>query len=201
MAFTKITDEQRLGKGNVGQPDTPLLTTTEMQEQMDSLPNLAIDGFNRLIDELSSTSAAQNIGMVTPPNVTAAPNVGAIINAMAVILTACNINKHIHANKILLDALTEEDVDNLHQFAETFSDIANVQHYLENDDTAIPTSAAVAYFVEHFNYKTAIRDAVYPVGAVYTTTGIDPDTLFGTSGKWSLLETDSNGVKFYRRNS
>ena len=48
MSFTKITSDDTAGKGNVGQPDTPDLTTTEMQEQMDSLPNLIIEKFNEL---------------------------------------------------------------------------------------------------------------------------------------------------------
>ena len=51
MAFQKITELERAGKGNVGQPDTPNKGVTEMQEQMDSLANLAIDKFNELVDK------------------------------------------------------------------------------------------------------------------------------------------------------
>ena len=70
MAFKKITDEDRAGKGNVGQPDTPGLTTAEMQEVMDSLPNLAIDKFNELVDALNEATAAVNMGATVPEGIT-----------------------------------------------------------------------------------------------------------------------------------
>jgi len=201
MAFTKITDEEREGKGNVGQPDTPLLTTTEMQEQMDSLPNLAINGLNRLVDELSDSAAAQQIGMVVPPNVVAASNVYAVINALAILVTNCNVAKHSHANKTVLDSITSENLADITQFLEAFNGISEVEGFLTNNSNAVPTSAAVEYFVEHFDYKTIFRDALYPVGSVYVTTGISPDTWFGTTGKWTLITTDANGISYYRRNS
>lgn len=53
MQFDKISDVDRSGKGNVGQPDTPNLNTLQMQTLMDSLPNLAIDKFNDFIDALN----------------------------------------------------------------------------------------------------------------------------------------------------
>ena len=201
MAFTKITDEDRQGKGNVGQPDTPLLTTTEMQEQMDSLPNLAIDGLNRLVDELTDSAAAQQIGMVVPPNVTASPNIYSVINALAILVTACNFAKHTHTNKTVLDTITTDQMEGIATFLQIFGGVDEVQSFLESDPSAIPTSEAVAYYVAHFNYKTIIRDALYPIGAVYQTTTIKPDTVFGTTGCWTLLGTDANGVKSYKRTS
>ena len=38
MAFRKITEGDMLGKGNVGRPDTPGVSTAEMQRIMDELP-------------------------------------------------------------------------------------------------------------------------------------------------------------------
>ena len=58
MEFNKITEADRQGKGNVGQPDTPALSTAAMQQLMDSLPNLAIDKFNEFIDAINT--AMQN---------------------------------------------------------------------------------------------------------------------------------------------
>lgn len=201
MAFTKITDEDKVGKGNTGLPDTPLLTTTEMQEQMDSLPNLAIDGVNRLIDELENVYGAQSIGMTVPPAVTAQPNVYSIINALALLVTSTLNAKHYHANKTVLDNITTQFLTDANSIVSMLSNIDEIQGYLVSDSTAIPTSAAVANFVENYNYKNIIKNAIYPLGSVYTTTTISPDQIFGTISDWTLIKTDSDGVKYYKRTS
>ena len=199
MAFTKITDEERQGKGNVGQPDTPMLTTTQMQEQMDSLANLAIDGFNRHIDEITAEDGAQNVGMISPMGVTAQNNVYSIINAMALLVKNVNEVKHSHLNKTLLDSLDAETLDTINALATVFGNINEIQDVLEYSQTAIPTSGAVSNFVAGYNYKSIIRDAIYPIGAIYATTTMSPDVLFGTIDNWTLLETTESGVKIYRR--
>ncbi len=67
MNFTKITASDLNGKGVVGLPDTPGLTTTEMQEKFDELAlDVIVPKFNDLSDELSAkvinadVSGAQN---------------------------------------------------------------------------------------------------------------------------------------------
>lgn len=55
MNFNKITDADRAGKGNVGKPDTPNLSTNDMQVLLDELANLSIDKFNEFIDALNAT--------------------------------------------------------------------------------------------------------------------------------------------------
>lgn len=62
MAFEKITEEDRADKGVTGLATTPNLTPTKLQERFDSLANLAIEKFNKLIDSLGKSSAAGNIG-------------------------------------------------------------------------------------------------------------------------------------------
>lgn len=53
MAFRKITEGDMLGKGNVGRPDTPGVSTAEMQRIMDELPREVIAPiFNENIEEL-----------------------------------------------------------------------------------------------------------------------------------------------------
>jgi hypothetical protein len=53
MNFTKITEEDLLNKGVFGLPDTPGLTTQQMQEKFDELSkDVIIPKFNSLIDEL-----------------------------------------------------------------------------------------------------------------------------------------------------
>lgn len=52
--YNGITDEELVGKGNVGRPDTPNVTTTQMQVIMDELANIAIAHINSLVAELNA---------------------------------------------------------------------------------------------------------------------------------------------------
>lgn len=198
MAFNKITNEDRQGLGNVGQPDTPLLTTTEMQEQMDSLPNLAIDKFNDFIDAISAPTAASNIGCTVPSGFVANNNLFAILDAIALMTRQCNDQKHSHSNKTLLDTLSADTFTEINDLIALFGSITAVENTVSDSPAKLPTSLAVKTYVDTADIKTKIRDSVYPVGAVYVTTLQDPDTLFGTSGKWQLLKTE-DGIKFYKR--
>ena len=63
MPFTKITETDLQNKGVIGLPDTPGLSTTEMQEKFDEIAlDVLYPKHNGLIDELSATSAAANVG-------------------------------------------------------------------------------------------------------------------------------------------
>jgi hypothetical protein len=197
MAFKKITDEDRAGKGNVGQPDTPGLTTAEMQEVMDSLPNLAIDKFNELIDALNETTAAVNMGATVPDGITAQPNVQSILNAMVLNLALNTQSRHTHANKSALDSLTQEGIDDYNRLSILFTAIQSLENAITDNDNALPTSGAVVDFVDAYDMKAKVLAAAYPVGTVYCTKGTSPTTLFG--GTWNLLDTDAQGVKRYER--
>lgn len=199
MAFTKITAEDRAGKGNVGQPDTPMLSTTEMQEQMDSLPNLAIDAFNTHIDEISEETGANNIGCAVPSGITAQNNLGSVLTAIAAEAQQSVALRHTHTNKATLDAITASLLENISALLLLMVNVDTIDVILSDSATAIPTSQAVKNFVEGYNYKSIIKNALYPIGSVYQTTLVSPDTIFGTTGDWQLLETDANGVKTYRR--
>ena len=199
MAFTKITTEDRQGKGNVGQPDTPLLTTTEMQEQMDSLPNLAIDKFNDLIDEISAVTACNNIGCTPPNGVSAQNTLSSVLAAIATEAQQSMALRHTHANKATLDAITATLLENISALLLLFVNIDTIDMIVSDSATAIPTSQAVQTYIANYNYKNIIKNAIYPIGSVYQTTLVSPDTIFGTEGAWQLIETDANGVKTYRR--
>ena len=198
MAFGPITDADREGKGNVGQPDTPALTTTEMQEQMDSLPNLVIDKFNELIEALEDTTAAISIGAEVPEGFTAQPNVQSILSAMVTSINLCTQAKHTHSNKAELDQISEETLTATSRLVTLFTQIFSIDLILSNSTSAIPNSNAVKYYVDNLNIKSKVLDVAYPIGAVYSTTSTDPATLFG--GTWTLIDT-TDGVKRYQRNS
>lgn len=200
MAFSRITDEDRQGKGNVGQPDTPLLTATEMQEQMDSLANLMIDRFNSFLNELEDKSAALSIGCEPPTGVTSTSNtLYAVMSAVARLATSAGTLAHTHANKAALDSLTTNLISDILSLVTIFSGISSVANTVTSDATAVPTSQAIVNYVSTMNIKPSILTAIYPIGAVYQTTSIDPDTLFGTTGHWTLIAHNTQGVKTYKR--
>ena len=63
MAFSKITDADTTGKGNLGRPDTPGVTAEEMQRILDELPReVIIPKFNALVGALEDTAAAASLG-------------------------------------------------------------------------------------------------------------------------------------------
>ena len=67
----KITSADRTGKGVTGLPDTPGLSTGDMQARFDSLGNLAIDKFNAVVDTVSDTVTNDDLKI---------PNNKAIVN-------------------------------------------------------------------------------------------------------------------------
>lgn len=63
MAFTKITGEDLQNKGVMGLPDTPGLSTSEMQAKFEQIAReVLVPKFNQLVDELLDPSAASQIG-------------------------------------------------------------------------------------------------------------------------------------------
>ncbi len=200
--FSKITDDMRQGKGNVGLPDTPGLTTPEMQAKMDELGNLAIDGHNAHIDELAATTAAANLGATVPNGITANENIQSIFSALAVIALDNASLKHSHANKTTLDAITDTVKEGYDTMVQTFTGIENVQTAITSSDEAIPTSKAVATYVGNYDISEKIFNFAYPIGTVYMTTStVNPETLFGY-GTWTQLgSTDQYGINRYVRSA
>lgn len=67
MAFTRITEDDLQGKGVIGQPEVPGLSTLEMQQSMEQIVReVAIPGINRLAEELEAATGAAGIGMERP---------------------------------------------------------------------------------------------------------------------------------------
>lgn len=82
MSFTNITDEELVGMGVTGLPDTPGLTTEEMQAQFDEYSVFLKDKFKTLISELEAATAALNIGAEVPQNITADGNIQSILEGL-----------------------------------------------------------------------------------------------------------------------
>lgn len=61
----KITSADRAGKGVTGLPDTPGLSTGDMQARFDSLGNLSIDKFNAVVDSVGDTITNDGLKLPT----------------------------------------------------------------------------------------------------------------------------------------
>lgn len=188
MAFDKITNADRAGKGNVGQPDTPALTTTEMQEQMDSLPNLVIEKFNALVDALNDTTAATNVGARVPTGLSVQANVQAIIDGMYTNLKLNTEARHTHANKSTLDGITSEMLESYNRLVGLLDGITAVTSLISATNSAVPTAGAVKEFVDTYDMRSKVLTYAWPVGSVYSGRGVNPSTAFG--GSWNVIDND-----------
>lgn len=200
MAFSKITDQMRAGKGNVGQPDTPGLTTPEMQAVMDELANLAIDSHNAHIDELAATTAAVNLGATVPQGISANENIQSILTALAILVQSVNEAKHSHSNKQILDSITQAVKGGYDDVVQLLTGINAVQQNMTATDTSIPTSNAVMTYVTNTDISEKAFNAAYPIGTVFMTTSmVDPLTLFGYGSWQELGQRDQYGISRYER--
>lgn len=113
MAFKKITDADVKGKGNVGRPDTPGVSTAEMQRIMDEIPReVIIPAFNALIDALADKTSAATLGITAPEGI-AGSTVQEVVNAL---LAYVNAHKNDQANPhavtaAQVDAYTKKQTD------------------------------------------------------------------------------------------
>jgi len=63
MSYTKITEADLTGKGVTGLPDTPNLSTSDMQAKFDELvKDVVVPKHNTLIDELEASTGASSVG-------------------------------------------------------------------------------------------------------------------------------------------
>lgn len=146
--FTKIEEADLLNKGNVGMPDTPNLTTAEMQAKMDELSrDVIIPKFNNLVEELSAESAAEHIGIVPPENFIG-NTLQALIVEMALIVLENQLKKHEHLNKEDLDAITKQNMESWNKLVELFVNVTGVADSITDSTTSIPNSHAIVEYVK-----------------------------------------------------
>ena len=146
--FTKIEEADLLNKGNVGMPDTPNLTTAEMQAKMDELSrDVIIPKFNNLVEELSAESAAEHIGIVPPENFIG-NTLQALIVEMALIVLENQLKKHEHLNKEDLDAITKQNMESWNKLVELFGNVTGVADSITDSTTSIPNSHAIVEYVK-----------------------------------------------------
>lgn len=152
MAFTKI---DRTGKGVTGLPDTPTLSTNDMQEKFDELGVLAVDGVNNLIDELEADGAA-SMGVYAPPGYTDT-ELQPLLDNIATDVTANKAAKHTHPNKSLLDTLTQSIFDTLNRIATIFINITSVSPTVSDSNQVLPTGHAIVNYVSRMGGGDMLR--------------------------------------------
>ena len=86
MSFTRILSSDTKNKGVIGLPDTPGLSTEDMQKKFDEIAlDVIIPKLNVLIGELESAAAAVSLGASVPDGITAEENIQSILAAIAVL--------------------------------------------------------------------------------------------------------------------
>lgn len=67
MGFRRVSEAEMSGKGNLGRPDTPGVSATEMQRIMDELPREVLaPAMNELAEQLEAPEAAAQLGAAVP---------------------------------------------------------------------------------------------------------------------------------------
>lgn len=199
MAFRKITAEDRADKGVTGLPDSPNMTTASLQERFDSLGNLAIDKFNAHVDELSATSAANNVGVSVPSTLVANPNLQSVVNTLAQAVNTLQGDSHSHSNKATLDSITAAVYASWNAVVNLLEDITAIQTALTDSNVSLPTSHAVKDYVDNADVSAKAINAAYPIGSVYQCVSTaNPGSVFG--GTWTQIGYD-NPIFIWRRDS
>lgn len=96
MAFKKITSSELSSRGATTLPDQPTISAQALKEEFDApAKEIVAPKFNTLIDDLSASSAASNIGISTPTGLSATS-----VQDIADLA-------HTHENKEVLDKFSE----------------------------------------------------------------------------------------------
>ena len=148
MAFTSIMASDLKDKGVTGLPDTPQLTTEEMQRKFDELAKeVLVPAFNRLIKELGEESAASNIGISIPEGLGVDPNIAAIIAWLLSDSAVSDRMRHSHSNKAVLDLITATVKLGYDNLVNLFFSIAEVSDVVKNSERSLPTGKAIVDYI------------------------------------------------------
>lgn len=191
MAFSTITEEQQENMGVTGLPDTPALDTHDMQAKFDELGNAAIDWIQRFVTELEAATAAASVGCAVPPGIAVTEQkLQNVIAAIARLAVSNDDKAHSHANKATLDSITDTVKAKYDIIASVFGNVTTFDsEVLVPTALSVPSSQAVATYVQAFNIATKLLAQAYPVGSCYIGT-TSPALFLG--GTWT--EVTDTGI-------
>ena len=113
--FTQVSEKDLDGKGVVGQPNVPGLSSRKMQESVEQIVReVAIPAINRLIAELAAETAAGSIGAVAADGIEAErPELQAVLDGLAKKITEHGSNEE-NPHKVTAEqagAYTKEETE------------------------------------------------------------------------------------------
>lgn len=116
MGFTQITEQDVVNKGVVGLPDTPGLSTIDLQKKFDELAlEVIIPIFNKVIGELEANTAAQSIGATAPKLIAEGNTLQTILDNIALkigeVLDVANEAKRISESATTTAGMAESKID------------------------------------------------------------------------------------------
>ena len=198
--FSKVDKAKIAAAGVIPLPDSPQLQPSALKAKFDEKGDMALEAFNNHIDEISDTTGALNIGMRTPNGIVANPNIQGNIDAIALIVLLNQASRHSHANKEVLDTISQDQVEDNSRISLLLHDITHVRNVITvagASNTDIPTTKAVSDFVHDYDYGALLLDIFYPVGAVYqSTSAVNPSGNMG--GSWTKIGQQNFGTKIVR---
>lgn len=179
MAFRRIEDSELVGKGNVGQPDTPGVSTSEMQRIMDEIPReIIVPAFNNLSDQLSDASSAASLGASVPSGVSASKNVQSVIQGVLNLLNShkSDTNNPHTTTASQVGAYSKGEADQKVQNAvSAHSDRTDNPHAVTAAQTGAYTKAET---------EAAINQKVVEIG-----TGDMAKAEYAKNGKYGVVDT------------
>ena len=206
MAFKKITQADTTGKWVEGIPDTPGLTTAEMQAKFDEISrDVVIPAHNELVDQLEAAngSAGNNIKVVNPKT-SAGGTLNETLSDMEQENTQNTQKAHTHDNKSVLDAITSAVKTGYDRLVTLFTGITGIDNStLTNSNVTLPTSKTTKDYVDDKVTDiegdiTALGGTVSDIGEdlATTKTAVDANTAARhTHENKSVLDTITSAVK------
>lgn len=149
MGFTRITEDDINNKGVVGLPDTPNLSTAEMQEKFDEIAlAVIIPKVNNLIAEIEAKTASAGIGIDVDDELSEEKKLQPAFAKLYEIVKSLGSSNHSHDNKDALDGITDTLLTELNEIITLLDGITDVSNEINGRATALATCKAVADYVQ-----------------------------------------------------
>ena len=149
MGFTKIIEEDIKNKGVVGLPDTPNLSTAEMQAKFDELAlDVIIPKVNNLIAEIEAITASASIGIDVDDELSAEKNLQTAFSNLYTMVKSIGVTGHSHDNKEVIDRITDTLLTELDSINTLLGPIDEDALEINGKATALATCKAVADYVQ-----------------------------------------------------
>jgi hypothetical protein len=181
MSFNQILKDDLVGKGVTGLPDTPELSTTEMQRKFDELSlEVLVPKYNELVVTLLSIGAASLIGANAPSLIGASAqnNIQSILDAIGALASTAKQSandaiKTANDASSKVNSLAEETEKTIISYTFGIDPVTGkylpVNQIVENLYTSMRTSAltaeqyrALGLTVEQYaSYQITARDYAY----------------------------------------